>query len=629
MCGLLGFAAEPNAIAPDRWAQAQRIQAHRGPDDAGSVRLGLGRVELGLAHQRLAILDLSDAAHQPMGDPGQTGLLVFNGEIYNYLELRAELRTAGVAIRSGGDTEVLLGALAHWGPERTVGRLNGMWAFAWLEPGGRRLWLSRDRAGEKPLYWLRDRQGVYFASEVKALLTLLGRPFPLNMHNIGRFLIQSVGDSGEGSFFSGIEQLPAASIAVVDLAGGALIPKASAYWRPSLAEEGEDRSEAQRIEQLRETFLDAVRIRLRSDVPVGILLSGGLDSSAITAAAARIVGRKGDLKLLSMVSNDPRFDESAHIKRVAAAVGRPVESISLDGEIVTSTLFRELEQAIWHNDAPVGSLSNLAHRRLMSLAREQGVTVLLSGQGADELLCGYKKYLGFHLQHLVRGGRLAEALRVAWQFWRRGTVMSQLSLAEAKRYLPTWLRPSERRMAGPALAGFEPLVLGLARGADVRARQIADIERLSIPTLTHFEDRMSMSEGRELRLPYLDARLIDALVAAPVGLKLKDGWTKYLLRRAVEPWLPPEVVWRKDKQGFINPEAEWLKGFLRQQVLSFFAPDSLIFRYHLVDRPSLLRTFEAYVRQPVGGGAIWFRDIFNPLALEIWLRRFESFISPP
>jgi asparagine synthase (glutamine-hydrolysing) len=630
MCGLIGSVAPPGAVDQGRWAQAQRVQAHRGPDDRGECRLALpqGGLELKLAHQRLSILDLSPAGHQPMGDPAREGVLVFNGEIYNYLELRRELESAGRAAGSSGDTQVLLHALAHWGPETTVRRLNGMWAFAWLEPGGRRLWLSRDRAGEKPLYWTQDRGGLYFASEVKTLLTLLGRRFPLDTQAIGRYLIQSVADSGRGSLFAGIEQLPAASLAVVELDGGQPVPRARSYWEPSLTEEGVC-PESTRIDELRETFLDSVRLRLRADVPVGILLSGGLDSSAIAAAAARLVDPQAELNLLSLVSADPRFDESPHIRRVAAALGRPVHTVSLDADIGSQSLFAELEDAIWYNDAPVGSLSNLAHRRLMALARERGATVVLSGQGADELLCGYKKYLGFYLQSLVRGGRRLEALRVAWQFWHNGTVIGQFRLAEAKRYLPAWLKPPERDIRGPALADFRPLVLGLPAGADLRARQGADIRTLSIPSLTHFEDRMSMSVGREVRLPFLDPRLMDLLVAAPPEQKLKAGWTKHLLRRAVEPWLPPEIVWRKDKQGFANPESEWLKGGLLDGVQRCFAPDALMFKYGLVEREALLANYREYQAQGVGTGRIWFRDIMGPLALEIWLRRFEPFVAAP
>jgi len=633
MCGILGFVGAPGAVSEAAWEAAQRVQAHRGPDDRGTLTrnpaLSPRGHEVRLAHQRLSIIDLSPAGHQPMGDSDRLGWIVFNGEIYNYLELAAELRSAGVESGPGGDTGVLLRALAHWGAEATVTRLNGMWAFAWLEPGGRSLWLSRDRAGEKPLYWTRDRQGLYFASEVKALLTLLRRRFPLNLQAVGQFLLQSVPDTGEESLFTGIEQLPAATLAPVDLGVADPSPVARRYWAPRLVEEGPAAHLATRVEALREDFEAAVRLRLRSDVPVGVLLSGGLDSSAIAAAAHRVLGPAAGLHLLSAVTADRRFDESPHAERVARALGRPLTRVSLDAEADGDGLMRDLEEAVWHNDAPLGSLSNLAHRRLMMRARDLGVTVLLSGQGADEVLCGYKKYLGFQLEFLVRSGHPAAALALAWSFWRNGTVLSQFRLAEAKRYLPAWLRPRGPDPRGEALVGYRPLALGLEPGQDLRQRQVADLERLSIPILTHTEDRMSMSVGREVRLPFLDPRLLDSLLPAPPETKLAAGWTKYLLRLAVAPWLPAEVVWRRDKQGFVNPESEWLKGGLMAQVMERFAPDALIFRYRLVDRGALLAQYRAFAAQPHGQGAVWFRDIFNPLALEVWLRRFEGFLTPP
>jgi len=627
MCGILGFFAPPGTLGDGRWQAAIRGQAHRGPDDSGEYRALVHGRELVMAHQRLSIIDLTPAGHQPMGDPGGSGVLVFNGEIYNYLELRRELEAAGARLVSHSDSEVLLQALATWGPEQAVARLNGMWAFAWLEPDGHRLWLSRDRGGEKPLHWVVDGDGLYFASEVKSLLILLGRRFPLDLRTVGRFLSQSLVDVGEGTFFEGIEQLGPASLAVVDLAADRPSPRVTTFWRPSLNEVAGERDMTTRVEALREGFLDAVRIRLRSDVPLGILLSGGVDSSAIAAAAHHVVPAATDLNLLCATSRDKRFDESSYALRVGRHLGRPVELLDLEDELTPDSLFLSLERAVWHNDAPITSLSNLAHLALMGRARELGITVIISGQGADELLCGYKKYLGFYLQWLLRSRRAREAFAVAWGFWRNGTVLRQFQLAEARRYLPTWLRPRVSDLRGPRLREVLPLPLGLAPGDDVRARQAADLTRFSVPTLTHFEDRMSMAESREIRLPFLDPHLMDMLIGTPVDLKLARGWTKYLLRLAVEPWLPAEVVWRKDKQGFINPESEWLKHRLRERVLEYFAPDALVFAHGLVDRDALLSTYGAFCRQRPGAGSVWSRDIFNPLALEIWLRRYEGYVA--
>ncbi len=628
MCGVMGAISRSGPVDSRRWEDAQRIQHHRGPDGQGEVQLLANGWTVQFAHQRLAIIDLSAAGHQPMSldDDPDAGVLVFNGELYNYRELRAELQGLGVCFSTSSDSEVLLRALRHWGIREALARFNGMWAFAWLEPVSRCLWLSRDRAGEKPLYFFHGSDGFYFASELKGLLTLTGGRYTLHTQSVGEFLVQNLLDAGPGCLLDGIERVPAAALMRLDLSGSHLELRAERYWS---APRGEISGDAARSpeECLRELFLDAVQIRLRSDVPVGVLLSGGIDSSAIAAAAHRIVGVGGELNLLSMVSGNPRFDESVHIDRVARALGREPCKVLLD--LQPGTAFPLLEQAVWHNDAPVGSFSNVAHLLLMRKARELGVTVVLSGQGADEMLCGYRKYLGFYVQELLRARRWSAATRLLWSFFRRGTVLSQFSVAEGRRYLPRWMRSNDVDLRGEQLRDFVPHTLGLPAGTSVGDRQIDDLERFSIPTLNHFEDRMSMSESREIRLPFLDVRLMEFLLGLPTQEKLGSGWTKHVMRRAIAPWLPAEVVWRRDKQGFINPESEWMKRELRPKVEEYFAPDALIFRHRLVDREKLLTRYASFCAQPAVGGAIWFREIFNPLSLEIWLRRFEASIAAP
>ncbi len=628
MCGLLGVVSRSGAIDESRWRAAQRVQKHRGPDGHGDVRLELAPWTVQLAHQRLAVIDLTEAGRQPMTLPEDAGagVLVYNGELYNYQELRQELESEGVDFLTRTDSEVLFRALRRWGPAEALRRCNGMWAFAWFDPLHRSLWLSRDRAGEKPLYILREGAVLHFASELKGLLALVHRRLPLDRQSIGEFLTQNLLDAGPGCLLQGVERVPAASLMRVDLAGKDLAFETQKYWFPPQAEQAPDSNVAVQ-EELRELLLDATRIRLRSDVPVGVLLSGGIDSSAIAAATDKVVGPRGELNLLSMVSGDGRFDESVHIDRASRALARTPQKVQLD--LAPNSAFQLLEQAIWHNDAPVGSFSNVAHLLLMRRARELGVTVVLSGQGADELLCGYRKYLGFYLQSLARSQRWAEAGRVSLSFLCQRTVLKQFSFAEGKRYLPSWMQRRGTDIRGDSLRDFKPQQLGLALGSGVRDRQIADLEKFSVPTLTHFEDRMSMAASREIRLPFLDVRIMDLLLSLPTHYKLKSGWTKHVLRKAVEPWLPPEIVWRRDKQGFINPESEWLKHELRSRVEAYFAPDALIFQHRLVDRQVLESKYAEFCRQPARGGGIWFREIFNPLSLEIWLRQFHANVALP
>ncbi len=624
MCGVLGVISKPDSVQVDRLRLAQQIQLHRGPDGSGEIHYRLHGRDIFLAHQRLAIIDLTSTGNQPMGSLDDTGILIFNGELYNYLELRNELINDGITFEGNSDTEVALRALSAWGPAAAMKRFNGMWAFAWLEPGGKNLWLSRDRAGEKPLYWYQNNETFYFASEVKGLLSLVGKRFALDMQSVGEYLIQSIGDTGQRSFFAGINLLPAANIARLDLSTKILNLDIKKFWLPP-----EPRKDLVNIENeipvLREIFEDSVRLRLRSAVPTGVLLSGGLDSSAIVAACKNLGSLRG-LTLLTAISGDIRFDESQHAKRVARYLGANIDEVNID--LTAKTALELLNEACYSNDAPVASFSNVAHYLLMRRAKDIGVKVILSGQGADELLCGYKKYLVFYLQELIRDRDYIRAAKTLFEFTYNKTFIEQFSIAESMRYLPTsFSRPL--LIAGKSLEEFKLLSLGLPDGKRVIDRQILDFECYSIPTLTHSEDRISMALSREIRLPFLDYRLIDYLLSLPVTLKMSNGWSKFIMRKVVEPWLPDKTVWRRDKQGFINPESEWLKNDLAADIKEYFSSESLIFKYGLVNQAILLGKFERYKRQKPGRGKIWFREIFNPLALEIWLRRYESHILAP
>ncbi|KYF74213.1 hypothetical protein BE11_11645 [Sorangium cellulosum] len=565
-----------------------------------------------------------------MGYRGAEGSLVYNGEVYNYIELREELAAAGETFSSRTDTEVLLAALHRWGPERTLSRLNWMGAFAWLDLARRRLVLACDAGSEKPLYYCAEPGRIAFASEIKAILTLMGRKFPLDRDVVGQLLLQGLSDATTRTLFQGIRRVEAGTWAQIDLDAPRLELKASPFQPLAHPGDPSRMRMADFIEELRSTFLDAVRLRLRSDVPVGVLLSGGVDSSAIAAVAQALVGRDDAPLLLSAVSNDDRFDESSYIAAMERHLRRDAHKIVLPS--APETLVAEISEANWFNDAPIASLSALAHRRLMKRAKELGITVVLSGQGADESLLGYRKYLGFYLQSLARRGRFLEAACVLAGFIANRTVVTDFDLGHARRYLPFLRRRggggaggAPRAIEGPWLRGWEARPLGLGDGT-LADRQWDDIRHHSVPSLCHYEDRMSMSWGREIRLPFLDFRLVDLLLRAPDSYKLRRGWTKYAFRKAMARYLPPEVCWRKDKKCFSNPEGEWLKGELREAVEDAFSPGSLMCRAGIVRSDALLAMYDRYRRQPPGG-AIWHRAIFAPLSLELWMRRHEGWIA--
>jgi asparagine synthase (glutamine-hydrolysing) len=262
------------------------------------------------------------------------------------------------------------------------------------------------------------------------------------------------------------------------------------------------------------------------------------------------------------------------------------------------------------------------------------VTVILSGQGADEILLGYRKFLGFYLQSLARRGEFFAAAGVLAKFVANRTIVNQFDVSGAKRYLPLLRKlsvaanghQSEIATEGTWLRGWQPVSLGLGSGS-LADRQWLDVRNYSVPSLCHYEDRMSMAMSREIRLPFLDSRLVDLLIRAPDNYKLRNGWTKYSFRKAMEPFLPAEISWRKDKQGFSNPEGEWLKQELRSAVMDAFSADGLISQKAIVNSKILLRRYERYCRQPARGGMIWSREIFAPFSLELWMRRFAEWIE--
>jgi asparagine synthase (glutamine-hydrolysing) len=625
MCGLAGLfgslGIERTRESVERMLQ---VQSHRGPDSSGVWCGTVDRVHIGLGLRRLKILDLSDAADQPMLSDDGRFVLVFNGEIYNYIELRDELTAAGARFRTDGDTEVLLQALILWGPA-ALDRLNGMWAFALLDCRDGRLLLARDRFGVKPLYTYTDDRGLFVSSEIKAILEVADRRFRVKASTANAYLRQSVLCASPATFFSGIEEFPAghfADVAIEDLQKKSL--NIQRYWAIP-TESPEPLNENELIEAVRQLFIDSVKLRLRSDVPVGVLLSGGIDSSSIAAAVYHLEPHRDDIKLISAVGGSGEQDEQLFIDIMANHLKWPVEKVVLD--YPPSSALDLINDVSWFNDEPIAGFSTVAHYLLMKRARDLGITVLLSGQGADESLCGYKKYLGFYLQELMSSGRWLAAGQVLQQFLRRGTILSQFNYQEAKRYLPRAFRLPEIEIRGPALRDdTQRIDVGL-NGAGVVKRQAVDIEKLSVPVLVHYEDRMSMALSREIRLPFLDYRLVSLLVPLPVDLKLRAGWTKWIFRRAMESMLPKEIAWRKDKQPFIVPQSQWIKRELRDQMCSLIESEWITERLGLVDRRKFGKLYDAYLRQPSSGGRIGIEDVLFPVALELWARRFEMHLS--
>ena len=540
-------------------------------------------------------------------------VLCYNGEIYNYRELAAELGADAGIDPTQGDTAVLLAALMRWGAD-ALPRLNGMWAFVLLDRERQTLLVSRDRLGVKPLHWAVVDGSLTIASEVKGVLALTQSRFRLNPDSVLRHLLQSLGNSDCSTMFDGIDAVPAASYAQIDLKLSPVAPAFRRFWRHP-HESGAAVAPAT-SDQLHELMVDSVRLRLRSDVSCGLLLSGGLDSSSILGAAGEL---GADLHVLSAVSNDPQSNEEYWINQAARFNHIKPTLVRIDDDPLS--MLEELPQATWHNDQPLAGFSLIAHRRLMAAARERGLVVLLSGQGSDEQLGGYNKFLYFYLYQCLAGGNPLRAAALLWDCFRHGTVIHEFRFAEAKRYLPHWVSRSGGHL-GVALAGAR--ILPTSANAGYAERELRDIQSTSLPMLLHSEDRMSMSCGREIRLPFMDYRVVELLAAISPADKFRHGWPKWPLRHAMRRVLPTSITWRRDKKGFNIPEANWLKTTFRPRIEALFASDMRCADLGLV-QPQAVR--ETYRRYCGGDVRVSYKDVLNVVTLEAWLQVYGDALA--
>jgi asparagine synthase (glutamine-hydrolysing) len=543
MCGIAGIAG---GAAPDR-ALLERMAAtmeNRGPDGEGVW----SDATAGLAFRRLAIIDLHERSNQPL-HLGPLHL-VFNGEIYNYRELRDELRGLGHEFETEGDAEVLLHAWAQWG-EGALERFNGMFAFAVWDETERALTLATDPFGEKPLYYTIAGERIVFGSEIKAILHDPEVAAAADDDAVALFLTRGAMPEIHRSFFRGVKRLPAAH--VLRWQGGSIDVRR--YWTPQRVEAPSTYGDA--VERLRELLLDSIRLRLRSDVPVGTSLSGGIDSSTVVALSAKLAG---DHRRHAFTASFPGFarDEWDYAAQVAERAG-VVEHHRV--EPAPTALVADLPRLVLDHEEPVGSLSIYAQWCVMACAKEAGVTVLLDGQGGDELFAGYPTAVGFALRSVPK----VEALReVAGTPARAAAVAQSLALD----FLPDPLRRLYRRRSATAYAAPELVaatasaerpLLRLANGSPLGRELLAETFDTSLPSLLRYADRSSMAHSREVRLPFLDRRIAELALALPASFLYSRGTTKRILRDAARGLVPDGILDRTDKVGFEPPQRTWLE----------------------------------------------------------------------
>ena len=625
MCGLAGIFNLDGKPVNRRVLEAMNnALAHRGPDDQGLIMLDpvSGRPSemgaLGLAGTRLSIIDLSRAGRTPLTDSEKTVHLVYNGEIYNYLELRKELEIKGHIFRSKTDTEVITAAYKEWGPG-CQNRFNGMWALALFDVRNRLLFCSRDRMGIKPFYYFRTRNAFVFASEIKSLLAhpdLTPRPARQALFN---YLARSYRfvDGRHTSFFEDVFQLePGCGLTV-----SPEVWKTQKYWRldPDRTFQG---TEDEAVATFRDLLTDAVRLRLRSDVPAAVQLSGGLDSSAIAAVSAKWSGP--GLPVFSACFDEKPFDEREFIEPTIAAIkAEPHFIFPRPGE-----LRETLPQMIRAFDEPICTVTFFAHWQVMAEVKRLGFKVLLNGHGADELSAGYYDHYLHNLADLRKAGMIKEfeSERRAWLNnhgrQRERRLKDYLDLLDrGGDYMKDYVRSFACYEAalGPALSGETggpDRPLG-PYGSILSNRLHRELFYETVPASLKAEDRVTMAHSVESRLPFLDYRLVEFMFSLPNSLKIKNGLGKHIQRKALSGIIPEKVRARTEKVGFNAPSEKWFREQLRDW-LDETSKSPRLFDQGLLNRAGFDRIREEHQ----AGRANHYQFLWQVLNLDLWLAEY-------
>ncbi|MCE2901959.1 MAG: asparagine synthase (glutamine-hydrolyzing) [Gemmatimonas sp.] len=625
MCGFAALiATQSRHVDPQQVARMGDAIVHRGPDDSGLWCEGA----VGLAFRRLAILDLSPAGHQPMCSEDGRYVLVFNGEIYNYRELRSELETMGHRFRSSGDTEVLLTAYMQWGRE-CVRRLNGMWAFLIYDQTTGVVFGSRDHFGIKPLYVGEYPGGLAYASEIKALLTLgIGRS--PDWSRVSEWLASGTLDlvpSRGRTFYEGIREVPPATAFELHLDGQA---RQWTYWSLDAIER---RPRPDASEEYAALFEDAVRLQARADVPLAVSLSGGLDSTAIACALARQTGTQ----LEAFTYNSDDHDESRYVRATLEWTGATRHLV----EVTPTQLFDTLPQLLAMHDEPVHTFAAAISWHIMGAARARGIKVVMSGQGADEALAGYSTYFLDYWAQLVHDGQSDKAFREIDAYTamhggdaalRRTTSVRRASRLRWHRVLPLYSKVAnalqQRRLRRGAawylpevMAHLPPVSSHTEVGLTAALR--ASIAQAPLPMYLRLDDRNSMAHGVEARVPFLDSRLVELAFSVPEYELLSGPWNKWLLRRAMRDRAPSVVRDRVDKMGFAHPYRSWFRETLADRVIASLHDHPEVAT--LVDIPAVVADAARHRRGEIDVGL----QLFRVAQLGMWLRQLSRVAPNP
>ena len=585
------------------------ILKHRGPDDEAYYR----NKNVCIGMTRLAVIDLRKGLY-PIENEDESLHLIYNGEIYNFAQLTSELAARGHIFTSLTDGEVIVHGYEQWRCD-CLKKFNGMWAFALWDANEEKLVLGRDHFGIKPLYYYLTENLLAFASEIRALLSLpFIERFP-NERAIYDYLVDTHVDHAEDTFFDGIYRLMPGHYATVTPDG---FLEKTQYWRmPSISEETDCELE-EASEQVRGLFIDAVRLRLISDVPVGSCVSGGLDSSSIVSVIARLedeikksIGR--NLQGFSAWFPGDPLDESCFAKIVAEATATDIHAVYPSA----SEFWLDLWELIRTQEEPFTSTSIYASWKVMQSAKAHGVTVLLDGQGGDEVFGGYLEYFKPYVADLLRRRKILAAIKE--------TLLSLDLTAPLIPLLLTYRSKINRIITDYLNAEFSAKFgkssdrLRIDSSSTLAQMLWNDITRFKLPALLRYEDKNSMHFSIETRLPFLDPRLVEYVASLPIDFKIQNGWTKSVFRKAMRAILPREVALRRSKIGFETPQQRWFLEELADRVEDLLSSDMRVCKY--VNHEAILALFRtARLKNKISR---WDADlIWRCMNLELWLREF-------
>lgn len=627
MCGIAGIInLNNNPVEKSNLQKMIDILRHRGPDGDGVFI----DKNIGLAHVRLSIIDLSDMAHQPMSYENENYWIIHNGEVYNYIELRQELEKHGFKFKSTSDTEIILASYIKWG-ENCVNKFNGMWAFVIYDKKNKKIFASRDRFGVKPFYYYKDNATFVFASEIKAILQVMPSLKSAHYPYLYHFLNTGALDDADETFYENIKQLPPAHSLTLQENNF----KIYRYW-----DYYEKTKENYDYKNPEETFLellkDSIKLRFRSDVPVGTCLSGGLDSSAIVTLSSKI--NENPIYTFSSIYEDKDCNESHYID----IVNKFNKTVPHYVYPQAQDFMHILDKIIYYQDEPSAGPGLYSQWHVMLIAQDH-VKVLLDGQGADELLGGYfyffEHYFSAVKKDKNKNGILATAKRILEEYPKVKELTNMnfcggqteiLREVLIPRFFNNLFRMPKIKFIGSkgksfmhpdfiASAGQSPVNRNITRkfDNDLENASYAALANTSIPALLHYEDRNSMAFSMESRVPFLDYRLVEFCIGLPYDQKINADTTKVIMRKALKGILPDEITYRRDKKGYPTPFARWLREDIKNDVSDILFSEKAKAR-KIFDIEEIEKQFKKHL----SGEADVSWQIWRWLTTELWFRKF-------